>query len=107
MRRIMPILLVAAVALAGCQVKAPAPDYDVIIRHGSVYDGSGGQPLLTDIGVRGQRIAAIGDLTKAQRRARSRRHGMAVAPGLRQHAVVGAGLAVHRRTLAVGHSSRA
>lgn len=83
MRRIALLLAVPllVLGLASCQVKAPAPEYDVIVRHGMVYDGSGAQPRQADIGVRGQRIAMIGDLAKARGAREVDAHGMAVAPG--------------------------
>jgi len=81
-----PIAAILAVSvlllgITACQVKAPTPEYDVIIRHGTVYDGSGAQPRQADVGVRGQRITAIGDLTKAKGAREVDAHGMAVAPG--------------------------
>ena len=35
-------------------------DYDLVIRGGTIVDGSGGEPRLADLGVRDGRIAAIG-----------------------------------------------
>lgn len=60
---------------------ATAADYDVIIRGGLVYDGSGGKPRLADVGVRGDRIAAIGDLSAASSDRVLDAKGLAVAPG--------------------------
>ena len=60
---------------------ARAADYDVIIRGGRVYDGSGGRPRLADVGVRGDVIAAIGDLSKASATRVLEAKGLAVAPG--------------------------
>ncbi|MBR0347875.1 MAG: D-aminoacylase, partial [Rudaea sp.] len=65
MRRLLGLAAVSVVLLTACQTppaatpKPVAPDYDLIIRHGSVYDGSGGAPLAADVGVRGQRIVAV------------------------------------------------
>jgi hypothetical protein len=42
---------------------ARGADYDVILRHGLIYDGSGGPPSVNDIAIRGDTIAEIGDLT--------------------------------------------
>ena len=81
MRRRLILPLVLALTAAACQVKAPGPEFDVIVRNGTVYDGSGGQPVKADIGVRGQRIAAIGDLSKAHASHETDANGMAVAPG--------------------------
>lgn len=65
-------------ALAACR---PAPSYDLVIRHGTVYDGSGGAPLAADVAVRGDSIAAVGDLGAARGRVEVDASGMAVAPG--------------------------
>ena len=56
------------------------PAYDVVIRGGTLYDGSGGAPVVGDVAVRGDRIVAIG---KVEGRGRSEiaARGMAVAPG--------------------------
>ena len=77
--QLLPIAL--ALLLAACQTRTAAPEYDIIIRHGTVYDGSGQQPVKADIGVRGQRIATIGDLGKARAAQEVDANGMAVAPG--------------------------
>ena len=37
-----------------------APAYDLIIRGGEIYDGSGGAPVRGDVAIRGQRIACVG-----------------------------------------------
>jgi len=43
--------------LAGC-----APDYDVVLRGGTVFDGSGKPPFAADVAFEGDRIAAVGRL---------------------------------------------
>jgi N-acyl-D-aspartate/D-glutamate deacylase len=42
--------------------------YDVVIRHGTVYDGSGRPGVVADVAIRGDRIAAVGDLGPARGR---------------------------------------
>ncbi|MDD4996567.1 MAG: amidohydrolase family protein [Syntrophales bacterium] len=37
--------------------------YDTIIRNGTVYDGTAAAPLVADVGIRGDRIVALGRLT--------------------------------------------
>ncbi len=72
----------AAFAVSACvKPTAPLASYDTIIRHGNVYDGSGGKPVVSDIGIRGDRIAAIGDLSRAHAALEVDAHGLAVAPG--------------------------
>jgi N-acyl-D-amino-acid deacylase len=60
---------------------APAPQYDVVIRHGIVYDGSGSPGVVEDVAIRGDRIAARGALNGARGREDVDASGLAVAPG--------------------------
>jgi N-acyl-D-amino-acid deacylase len=55
--------------------------FDVLIKDGTLYDGSGGPPLRASIGIRGDRIAAIGDLSGATAKLVVDAAGRAVAPG--------------------------
>jgi N-acyl-D-amino-acid deacylase len=61
--------------------RAEAPPFDVLIRGGMVYDGSGAPPRRADIGIRGDRIEAVGDLAGAAGGAVLDATGLAVAPG--------------------------
>ena len=56
-------------------------EYDKIIRNGMIYDGNGGKPYQADIGIRGDSIAFIGDLSKVSAKISIDATGMAVAPG--------------------------
>src|SRR5687768_3956705 len=73
------VVWVLLFALAAC--RPPATFYDTVIRHGTVYDGSGGPPIQADVAISGDSIVAIGaDLRgKAGREIDAR--GLAVAPG--------------------------
>lgn len=60
--------------------------YDLIVRGGSVHDGRGGPPRTTDVAVRGDRVAAVGDLppassTTSQAATVLDATGLAVCPG--------------------------
>jgi N-acyl-D-amino-acid deacylase len=57
------------------------PPFDVIIKNGTVYDGTGAAPLLADVGIKGDRIAAIGKLEREQARTVIEARGLAIAPG--------------------------
>ncbi len=74
---------VALVLTAGAPAVAEEPHapFDVLVRGGLVYDGSGKAPKQADLGVRGDRIAAVGDLTGAAAKVTVNAEGMAVAPG--------------------------
>lgn len=60
---------------------APVPAYDVVIRGGTVYDGSGGAPRTADVAIKGDRIAAIAPAIKGHGAAEIDARGRAVAPG--------------------------
>ncbi len=77
MTRLKVFLLTALVPAVACT----SPDYDVVIRGGTVYDGSGGAPTVADVGIAGDTVAAIGSLADASGRVEIDAAGMAVAPG--------------------------
>lgn len=56
-------------------------EHDVIIRGGTVYDGSGGPPLVADLAIDGDHITAIGDLSSHTGKNEIDASGLAVAPG--------------------------
>ena len=58
-----------------------AAQYDLVIRNGTIYDGSGAPPFHGDIAVNGQTIAALGQLSDAQGKNELDAQGLAVAPG--------------------------
>ncbi|MDJ0653121.1 MAG: D-aminoacylase [Xanthomonadales bacterium] len=58
-----------------------AASYDVIIRGGTVYDGTGFPGIVTDVAVSDDRIAAIGDLGDAEAVLVVDASGLAIAPG--------------------------
>ena len=70
----------AAVAILSAGRAWPA-EYDVIIRGGTIYDGSGKAPYMGDVALRGDKIAAIGDLSADRGKTEIRAAGLAVAPG--------------------------
>lgn len=80
MRFFTSILLGTVALLTSCATRT-AEHYDVIIRRGTVYDGSGKKPFVGDIAINGDKIAAVGTLTSASANAEVDAHGMAVAPG--------------------------
>jgi N-acyl-D-amino-acid deacylase len=72
------VILAVLWSLAAC---SPPPTYDVILRGGTVYDGSGGEPYVADIAIDNDSIAAVGDLDEAQAALEINVEGLAVAPG--------------------------
>jgi dihydroorotase/N-acyl-D-amino-acid deacylase len=68
----------AACAPAGSDATAP---FDVVIANGHIIDGTGSPWYAADVGIRGGKIAAIGQLAGAAATRRVDAHGMVVAPG--------------------------
>jgi N-acyl-D-amino-acid deacylase len=69
-------LLVSGVAL-----HAGDSTYDLIIRNGLIFDGSGGDPFPGDIAIQGDKIVALGNLAGARAKVEIDARGLAVAPG--------------------------
>jgi N-acyl-D-amino-acid deacylase len=77
-QRLTSALLLAA--SCAC-LSAPEATFDVLLRGGVVYDGTGVVPYTADVAIEGDRIAAIGDLSGATARLELDVRGKAVAPG--------------------------
>ena len=79
----MPRPRMLGMVLVGCLAAsaARAADYDLIVAGGRVVDGTGAPWFRADVGVRGDRIVAVGDLGKASARRRVDAIGKYVAPG--------------------------
>jgi N-acyl-D-amino-acid deacylase len=75
------LILLAALLAGGAPAAGQAPVYDVVIRGGTIYDGSGGAPFTGDVAIRGDRIAAIAPALGARGRREIDARGLAVAPG--------------------------
>ncbi len=77
----MRLRLPAVLVLSACAKFGAAPSYDTIIRHGTVYDGTGKPGVAADVGLLGDSIAAVGDLSSAKTPREIEARGMAVTPG--------------------------
>src|SRR5262249_18376099 len=55
--------------------------YDVLIRGGTVHDGSGKPGRVADVAIRGDSIVAVGDLKDAEAKLVVNARGLVVAPG--------------------------
>ncbi len=73
--------LLCAAAGSRAQRKSAAQTYDVILRNGTIYDGSGTPPVKGDVAFQGDKIAAIGALKDARGKTEIDVAGLAVAPG--------------------------
>jgi N-acyl-D-amino-acid deacylase len=56
-------------------------EFDVVIKNGTVYDGSGAEGRQADVALRGDRIAGVGDFKNAKAGLTIDARGLAVAPG--------------------------
>ncbi len=72
-----PLILLVFIIFSACQKEK----YQVIIRGGTVYDGSGSRGVVTDVGINADTVAAMGDLSKAVGEKEIDATGLAVAPG--------------------------
>src|SRR5512143_965412 len=68
----------AGILLQGC---SKTRDLDVLIAGGLVYDGAGGPPVRTDVGLAGGAIRALGRLRRSRAAVVIEADGLAVAPG--------------------------
>jgi N-acyl-D-amino-acid deacylase len=90
-----PLLLIFCLVLLGCGPTAARPrgepmsssphsvhhDFDLVIRNGEVIDGTGAPGFRADVGIRGDTIAAVGDLSRASAGEVIEARGQVVAPG--------------------------
>lgn len=70
-----------ALALALAGMAQTGRGYDLILAGGRVIDGTGAASRVADVGIRDGRIAAIGDLSRAEAAQRVGVGGLVVAPG--------------------------
>jgi N-acyl-D-amino-acid deacylase len=75
------VIAVCSIVIGGAVSGCSEPEYDFVLRGGTIYDGSGSPPIVADVGIKGDSIAAIGDLAQASGRRELDVSGLAVAPG--------------------------
>ncbi|HAK54766.1 MAG: D-aminoacylase [Vicinamibacterales bacterium] len=76
--RFAAVATLVVASLAGC---ASAPEHDLIIRNGTIIDGSGAPSFVGDLAIDGDRIAAVGHLGNARGVTEVDAAGLAIAPG--------------------------
>jgi N-acyl-D-amino-acid deacylase len=72
------ILLAVAISIASC---ARPTQYDVVLRNGSVCDGTGSPCVSGGVAISGDTIARVGELGDARGRSDLDVHGQVIAPG--------------------------
>jgi N-acyl-D-aspartate/D-glutamate deacylase len=68
----------AAVVFSSCST---TPEFDIVISGGTAIDGTGAEPRSADVGIKGDRIVAIGNLTNRSASDRIDATGRMVTPG--------------------------
>src|SRR5437763_17207908 len=81
MRPALAILVLLISLLILPRATAQSAPFDIVIAHGRIIDGTGSPWFSGDIGIRGGKIAAIGNLATAPRPPTIGAHGQVVAPG--------------------------
>src|SRR5262245_27390402 len=75
-------LAVAIAFAAGCVVVAqPGASFDIVVRNGTVVDGSGGARYRADVGIAGGAVVRIGNLSAERAAVEIDATGLYVAPG--------------------------
>src|SRR5687767_10375672 len=75
------LCLLALPPLAFGAEPASTDKFDVVIKGGTVYDGTGEKPRVIDVAIRGDRIAGVGNFPAEKAQTVIDAKGMAVAPG--------------------------
>src|SRR5437879_13165357 len=75
------LLALVIVSFVLLSPRATAANYDLVIRNGTIYDGSGAAPFSGAVAISGDTIAAIGKLTDARGKTEIDARGLAVAAG--------------------------
>jgi len=75
------LLFAIASSLPAPAPAAEAPRFDLVFAGGRVVDGTGAPWFLADVGIVGDRIEAVGDLSRAKAARRIDARGLVVCPG--------------------------
>jgi len=98
-RQVATVALFLALLAAASPVLPAQQDYDVIIRGGRILDGSGNPWFIADIGIWGDRILAIDDLSDARAATVIDASGLYVTPGfIDVHSHAAGGLVTRERS---------
>src|SRR5438094_3042334 len=77
-------ILLTSLSAVLTQNRSPSPgtvDFDVIVKGGTVYDGTGAKPKHVDVAIRADRIVGVGDFKTAKAKGVIDAQALAVAPG--------------------------
>jgi N-acyl-D-amino-acid deacylase len=80
LQKLFAVILILAISLASF-AQRQTQSFDVIIKGGTVYDGSGRRPVKADVGIKDDRIVAVENLSRANAATIVDATGLAVSPG--------------------------
>src|SRR3954471_21914519 len=80
-RLLLALVFLMALAPLARGAEPPGGKFDLIIKGGTVYDGTGSKGHVIDVAVRGDRIAGLGTFAADQAATVVDAKGLAVAPG--------------------------
>lgn len=80
------LICICTVLILSCSAKREGTggggkEYDVLIKNGTIYDGSGNTPFQGDVAIQGDSIAAVGTLSGSRGKVEVDATNLAVAPG--------------------------
>lgn len=75
------LIALAGLLLASCTTVPPAPRLDLLIRGGTIVDGSGGAPYVGDVAIKGEVIVAVAPRIKGGSLRTIDATGLTVTPG--------------------------
>ena len=81
MKTPIALALAAILLVTSAEARGKPAAYDVVIRGGEIYDGSGGAPFRGDVAIAGDRIAFVGRKAPGRGKAEIDAAGRAVSPG--------------------------
>lgn len=79
-RFLLSLFALGLLGLASCSTTLE-PEVDILIRNGTIYDGSGGKPFRGDVAISGDRIVAVEKSQAVRAKKVIEASGLAVAPG--------------------------
>ena len=74
-------VIVALVLHLSCTAAVASAEYDIVVKGGKIYDGTGSAPYVGDVGIKGDRITYVGKPRTLSARRTIDARGLAVAPG--------------------------
>ena len=81
MKRITALFMLFLLFPALVHSQSKQHDFDVIIKNGTIYDGTGGAPIKADVGIKYDRIVSVSKLGLQNARSVVSARDLAVAPG--------------------------